>query len=116
MAIQHVHVIHVQPLQRRLGPLDDVLPGQALVVWAGPTPEDLGGDDKIGPFPAQLADRLAHDLLGAAVGVDLGVVEEVDAVVSAELEEGFGLLDVELVAEADPGSVGELGDFEAGSA
>lgn len=108
VAIDKIHIIHIQPLQRRLGAFDDVLSGEALVVGAGPTPEDLGGNDDVGALPSELADGLAHDLLGAAVGVDLGVVEEVDAVVSAGLEERLGLLDVELVAEADPCSVREL--------
>lgn len=93
-----------------------MLPRQALVVGARPAPEDLGGYHDVGSLPTQLADGLAHDLLGPAVGVDLGVVEEVDAVFAAGLEESLGFFDVELVAEADPRAVGELAHFEAGSA
>ncbi|KAM2058040.1 hypothetical protein ACFX16_030664 [Malus domestica] len=83
---------------------------------SGAAPEDLGEEDDVEALPAELADGLAHDLLGAARGVDHGVVEEVDAMVAEGLEEGLGLLDVELVAEADPGAVGELAHFEAGPA
>lgn len=93
-----------------------MLSRQALVVGSGAAPEELGGDDDVGSLPAELADGLAHDLFGSAVGVDLGVVEEVDTVVAAALEEELGFFDVELVAEADPGSVGELRDFQARSA
>lgn len=94
MTIDDVDVIHIEPFETGLGALDDVLPGQTLIVGAGTTPEDLGGDDDVGALPAELADGLAHDLFGAAVGVDLGVVEEVDAVVAAALEEGFSFFDV----------------------
>ena len=93
-----------------------MLSRQPFIVRARAAPEDLGGDDDVGSLPAQFLNRLAHDFLGPAVGVDLGVVEEVDAVVTAALEEGLGVFDVQLVAEADPGAVGELGDFEAGAA
>lgn len=112
VTVDHVHVLHVQPLQRGLGPLDDVLARQALVVGARPAPEDLGGDDEVGALPAELADGLAHDLLGPAVGVDLGVVEEVDAVVAAALEKGLGFLDVQLVAEGHPRPVRQLGHLQ----
>lgn len=112
VAINHIDVVHVEPLERGLSALDYVLPGQALVVGTGATPEDLGGDDDVGSLPAELADSLAHDLLGAAVGVDLGVVEEVDAVVAAALEERLGLLHVELVPEAHPRPVGELAHLQ----
>ncbi|KAM2960836.1 hypothetical protein FF1_030484 [Malus domestica] len=67
----------------------------------GPPQKILGGEDDVGALPAELADGLAHDLLGATRGVDHGVVEEVDAMV---------------VAKADPGAVGELAHFEAGPA
>lgn len=112
VAVDEIDVIHVQSLQTSLGALDDVLAGEALVVGAGAAPEDLGGDDDVGALPAELLDGLAHDLLGAAIGVDLGVVEEVDAVVAAALEDGFGLLDVKLVAEGHPRSVRELGHLQ----
>ena len=102
VTIDHIHILHLQSLERGLGAFDDVLSGEALVVGSGAAPEYLGGDDEVGALPSELAEGLAHDLLGAAVGVDLGVVEEVDAVVAAALEEGLGLLDVELVAKAHP--------------
>lgn len=103
VAVDDVDVVHVQPLEGGFGPLDNVLAGETLVVGPWAAPEDLGGDDEVGALPAELADGLAHDLLGPSVGVHLGVVEEVDAAVAAALEEGLGLFDVQLVAEAHPG-------------
>uniref|UniRef100_A0A8R7QX84 Uncharacterized protein n=1 Tax=Triticum urartu TaxID=4572 RepID=A0A8R7QX84_TRIUA len=113
VAVHDVDVLHVEPLERGLEALDDVLAGEALVVGALAAPEELGGDDDVGAAPAQVPDRLPHDLLRAAVGVDLGVVEEVDPRVPAGLEEGLGLLDVQLVAEGHPGPVGELAHPQA---
>lgn len=83
-----------------------MLPGESLIVGTLTAPEDLSGNDDVRAFPAEFTDGLSHDLLGTAVGVDFGVVEEVDAVVTATLEEGLGFFDVELVAEAYPCSVG----------
>lgn len=116
MAVEDVNIIRVQALERGLGSLYDVLARETLVVGSWSAPEDLGRDDEIRSLPPQFTNRLPHDLLRAAIGVDLGVVEEVDAVVAAALEEGFRLLDVDLVAEADPRAVGELADLEARSA
>lgn len=87
MAIEEINVVHIQALQGSLGAFDDVLPGEALVIGAPTTPEDLGGYDQVGALPAQLSDGLAHDLFGPPVGVHLGVVEEVYAVVSATLQD-----------------------------
>lgn len=108
VAIENVEVVHVEPLERGLGALDEVLAGEALVVGAGPTPEDLGGDDDVGALPAQLPYGLAHDLLRPPAGVHLRVVEEVDAVITAALEERLRLLHVQLVAEAHPRPVRQL--------
>lgn len=112
MAIQDIDVLHIQALERSFGAFDDVLPGEAPVVGAWAAPEELGGDDEVGALPTELTEGLAHDLLSAAIGVDLSVVEEVDAMVAAALEEGLGLLHVQLVAEAHPRTVGELAHLE----
>jgi hypothetical protein len=116
VAVDDVDVVGFEALERGLEPLDDVLAREALVVGALAAPEELGGEDDVGAAPAEVADGLAHDLLGAAVGVDLGVVEEVDAGVAARLQQRLGVLDVELVAEGDPGAVGELAHAEARAA
>lgn len=108
MAIDDVDILHVEALEGGLGALDDVLAGEALVVGAGASPEDLGGYDDVRAFPAELPDSLAHDLLSSAVGIYLGVVEEIDAMVTATLQQRLGLLHVQLVPEAYPRTIREL--------
>ncbi|KAF5783033.1 hypothetical protein HanXRQr2_Chr11g0503201 [Helianthus annuus] len=94
MTINNIHILHIQPLQRSFCPLDNMFPGQAFVVGAGATPEYLSGDYYVGTFPSELSDCLAHDFFSSTVGVDFCVVEEVNAVVTAGLKEGFGFFDV----------------------
>lgn len=106
VTVDKIDVIHIQSLERSLGTFNDVLPGEALVIGTGTAPEDLGGDDDVGALPSELPNGLAHDLLGPAIGVDFGVVEEIDAMVTATLEKRFGLPHIELVSEADPSPVG----------
>lgn len=83
-----------------------MLPRKSLVVGTLTAPEDLSRNDDVRAFPAEFTDGLSHDLFGSAIGVDFGVVEEVDAVITATLEERLGFFDVELVSEAYPCSVG----------
>lgn len=83
-----------------------MLSRKPLVIGTRTSPKDLGGNDYIGALPSKLPNGLTHDLLGSAIGVDFGVVEEIDAVVTAALEKRFGLSDVELIAEAYPSTVG----------
>ena len=112
VAQDDVDVVHVEAAEGGAGALDEVLPGEALVVGAGAAPEDLGGHDDVGPAPTELADGLAHDLLRSAVGVDLGVVEEVHAVIAAALQQDLRLLDIDLVPERDPRPVRELAHLQ----
>eukprot|EP00268_Persea_americana_P015220 TRINITY_DN16945_c1_g1_i1.p2 TRINITY_DN16945_c1_g1~~TRINITY_DN16945_c1_g1_i1.p2 ORF type:complete len:223 (-),score=21.59 TRINITY_DN16945_c1_g1_i1:164-832(-) len=115
MAVEDVDIVHVQSRERGLGALYDVLPRETLVVGSSSAPEDLSGDDDVRPLPPKLADRLPHDLLRSAIEEDLGVVEEVHAVVAAALEERSRLLEAHLVAEAHPSAVGEEAYLEARS-
>lgn len=86
MTIDDIDVIHVEALEGGLCALNDVFPGETLVVRSRAAPEDLGGDDDIGSLPTELSDGLSHDLLSAAIGVNLSVVEEIDAIVTAALQ------------------------------
>jgi hypothetical protein len=108
VAVDDVDVVHVEALERAAEALNDVLPGEALVVGALPSPEELGGDDDVGAAPPEVPHRLPHDLLGAPVRVHLGVVEEVHAGVAARLEQRLRLLHVQLVAERHPRPVRQL--------
>ena len=69
------------------------------------SPEELGGDHVLVSLPAQLAEGFAHDALGLAAGVRLGVVEEVDARLFGGVQTLGGLLarlDLVGVGEGDP--------------
>ena len=113
MTIYNVDVVHVEAFQGSFGALDDVFSGEAFIVGALAAPKDLGGTDDVGSLPPELANGLAHDLFRAAVGVDLGIVEEVDAVVAGALQERLRLRHVQLVPEADSRSVRELASLSA---
>lgn len=108
VAVEDVDVVHVEAAEGGAGALDEVLAGEALVVGAGPAPEELGGDHEVGAAPPELADGLPHDLLRAPVRVHLRVVEEVHAVVAAALQQRLRLLHVQLVPERHPRPVPQL--------
>ena len=86
----------------------------------GPAGTDLGGDERL---VALALERLAQDLLRAAVGVDVGGVEQVDAGLEADVHQPRGLGDVgcapgleKLVAAAErAGAKAENGNLEAGA-
>ena len=64
-------------------------------------------------WPLHLLQHLAHDLLALAAGVDLGVVEEVDAVVIGDHHELFGGGVADLLAEGEPAAQAQFTDLEA---
>lgn len=115
VGVDDVDVVEAEALERVVHALDDVLPGEALVVdgvvaecgapvelvaissvsrcrrfWRLEKKRAayLGRDDQVVPLPSKLLDRLAHDDLGLALGVHLGRVEEVDAAVVRRLHAG----------------------------
>jgi hypothetical protein len=111
----NVHVRLLQPLQRALETLDNVLPAEAAGVGllAAGTEEDLGAEHVFVTGPVELLKRLAHLDLTLAIGVDLGGVEEVDTVVPGSLQ---ALLDNVAVLGAtvgEPSTKREDGDLEA---
>ncbi len=112
VAEDQVDVVELEALQRGVGALDDVFAGEAAVVRAFAAPVDLGGDDVVGAFPAGLGEDGAHDFLGDAVGVDLGVVEEVDAGVPGGVHAFGGEVLVHLRSEGHPRTEAESRDLE----
>jgi hypothetical protein len=109
-----VHVRLLQPLKRALETLDNVLPAEAASVGllATSAEEDLGAQDVLIARPVELLERSAHLDLTTAIGVDLGSVEEVDAVVPGSLH---ALLDNVAVLSAtvgEPATEGEDRDLE----
>lgn len=113
-----IHIRLLQPLQRALEALDDVLPAQAAGVGllAAGAEEDLGAQHVLVARPVELLERVAHLHLALSVGVDLGGVEEVDAVVPGGLH---ALLDDRAVLRAavgEPAAQREDGDLQAAGA
>jgi hypothetical protein len=104
MAVDEVDVIELQALERAVDRVHQVLAVErALLVRAvGDAPEELGRDDVAQARPGELLQRLAHDLLALAAGVDLGVVEEIDAAVPRRGHAVARRAPVELVAVRHP--------------
>ena len=100
VALVEVDVVGLQPLERGVDLLVDLLAGEAAVGLRH-REEDLGGED-VGAAVEVLQD-LAPRRLGGAAAVDVGGVEEVDAGLEGRLGAGLGLLALH------PGPVGEPG-------
>jgi hypothetical protein len=128
-----VDVVGLEALEGGVDGVHDVAAGGADVVAAGTgAAEDLGGDDDVFAGDAEVAEGLADGDLGLAFGVDVGCIDEVDAVVDGVLDEGVdaGLADVAdhlpdgtvfgelagLVAGKGHGAEAELRNEEAGVA
>src|SRR3954451_5382386 len=109
MRLVEVDVVGLQPLQRAVDRLEDVLARQPAVVRAGPgRPEHLGEDlETLPPFALQ---RATEHRLGLGAGVDVSGVEGSDAVVEGGAHAGEGLLLLDLAAVGEPVAVGDLAD------
>jgi len=81
-----------------------VFKGQTLFGGGLPTPEDLGGDHELLPWPTEFLERLAHYTLSLAMGVSFSVIEEVDAVIPGSTHQLLGELKVHLVTIGYPGT------------
>jgi hypothetical protein len=84
VAVDQVDVLEAEALQRAVHGLHEVLAVQRVlavdrVALAVQAPEVLRRDDVVQARPAELLQGRAHELLAAPAGVDLGVVEEIDA-------------------------------------
>ena len=112
----NVHVRLLQPLQRALETLDNVLPAEAAGVGllAASAEEDLGAQDVLVTRPVELLEGIAHLNLALAVGVDLGSVEEVDAMVPGSLQALLDNVAVLGAAVGEPATEGQDGDLETG--
>ncbi len=78
MALMQIDVVGAEPPQRRLDAFEEVLARQAAVVDVVRHREErLGGDHHL--VARDAAQRVAQRLLGGAVRVDVGGVEEIDA-------------------------------------
>ncbi len=110
-----IHVVGLEPAQRAVHGLEDVLAGQATVVGPGAgRPVHLREDlDRLTPHPVQ---RPAHHLLRAGPRVHVGGVEGGDSLVERCRDAGLGGVLLYLRPVGDPVSVGDLADHEAAAA
>jgi hypothetical protein len=110
----NVHVRLLQPLQRALETLDNVLPAEATGVGllAACAEEDLGAEDVLVTRPVELLEGIAHLNLALTVGVHLRGVEEVDAVVPGGLHALLDNVAVLSAAVGEPATKGEDGNLE----
>src|SRR5690606_29887718 len=119
VAVEQIQALDPQPLQGVVAGLGDVLARQAPLgrarVGGGPE-EHFAGHTEAVPRQSQVGDDVAHDPLGLAIGVSLGIVEEVDSVVPGGGDQLACRATAELVAEGDPGTKGQGGQLKAGRA
>ncbi len=119
MAVVQVQIVHPQPLQRGMAGVGDVLARQPALGRArrGDRAEiDLAGHTIAIARQPQIGDHVAHHLLGAAVRVDLGVVEEVDPVVPGSGDQVARFVAADLSADVDPGPERQRRQLQAGGA
>src|SRR5207248_4530448 len=77
------------------------------------TPEKLGRDEVRAAPPALLPEDVAHDRLGPALGIYLGVIEEINPGCVRGRHTIAGEIVSHLIAVGDPGAERELADFES---
>jgi hypothetical protein len=86
-----IDVVGAEAAQAVVDLVEDRLARQAGAVGAGPhAVEHLGGEHDL-VAPGEVPDRAADDLLGGAVGIGVGRVEEIDAEVDRLLDQRAAL-------------------------
>ena len=116
-----VDVVGLQPAQRLLAAGRERLAAGAAAVRIAreEVARELGGDDDAVAPARVAADVVADDLLGVAVGVDVGGVDEVAAALEEAVEDGLGVLDAgapaPVLAEGHRAEA-ERADAQAGAA
>ncbi len=117
VAVVEVEVVNLEALEGVVAGFDEVFAREAglvgLVVF--PAEKGFAGNDVAAAAPAAFLEDVAHHELGLAVGVGLGVVEEIDARVVGGVEEFLGDGVADLFAEGDPGAEGQRADLKTGA-
>ena len=113
MAEVKVEIIDLQPAQRRVARLHDVLAAQAHLVGFVAAPEHLARHEKLVARPAAFLEDSAHDDLGLPGGIGLGVVEEIDARFEGGRHQLGGGFTGDLLRESDPGAERKRADLQA---
>ena len=114
MTEEQVDEVEPEPLERTVDRLHQVLAIQRVlhVGEVVQTPEDLRRDHVRVTRPAELGDRGAHDPFRLALGVRLGIVEEVDAGFVRGLQTVGRLGDPDLLTERHPRSERQHTDLQ----
>ncbi len=116
MAEHEVHVVELQPLQRAVDRLPQILAIERVLFVRAvvEAPVELGRDDVGRAAPTGLSQHLAHDRLRPTVGVRLGIVEKVDAGVIGGRHALAGGVRAQLVAVGDPRAERKRAHLEPG--
>ncbi len=86
-------MVEAQPLEACLDAVHDVAARRAAIVGArAHAAMHLGRDHHVRALDAQAPQRLAGELLGAALGIDVGGVDEVDAGLERAADDAVDLL------------------------
>ena len=75
--------------------------------------KDLGGDAPGVPRPVALRQEPAHDFLGGAIGIDLGVVKKVDPGIVGHVQQAPAGAVFDLVSKGDPTAKREFGELQS---
>jgi hypothetical protein len=112
----NVDVGLLQPLQRALQSLDNVLPAQTAGVGllASSTEEDFGRQNVLVSGPVELLQGLSHLHLGLTRGIGLGSVKGVDAMVPGSLQALLDNLTLLGSSVGEPSTKGEDAHLETG--
>ncbi len=102
MAEVEIEIIDLEPFQRLVAGLHDMLAAQPFLIGLLAAPKDFAGDKKRIARPVLLAKDISHHRLGTAAGVSLGVVEEIDALVVGRGHQVSGDIVANLLTEGDP--------------
>ena len=99
---EKIEIVDLQAMERVVARGHDVLAAQSFLVGQPAAPENLARDEIRFMRPAHLLEDVAHDDLGAARRIGLGVVEEIDAAVVGGLHQVGRDFVRNLLPEGDP--------------
>ena len=118
VAVEQVHVVELQALETAIHAFDEVLAAQRVLFQRRvvKAPEQLRRDQVRAAPPAQFLQRRAHDAFGFPAGVDLRVVEKVDAGLEGCTHHFDGIGHRGLVLECHPAAERQRGNAKAGVA
>ena len=114
-------MVDPKPLKAALDGIKDVPARIARIVGAGAhCAEHLGGDDHVLAPDAEVLQRLPDHLLRGTAGIDIGGVDEVDAMLKRSGDQRLGLTVLEIahvgpiaLAAKGHGAEAEFGDEQA---